>query len=505
MTGLWGGRFSGGMAESMVPLNRSLGVDYRLWPQDIRGSQAWAEALVRAGVLTAEEGNTLISGLKKVGEALSAKDFSDAPDEDIHSLVERLLWEEVGAVAGETPYRTIQERPGGHRFSPMGNGGRDAVTASLHSLLGSFLTLAEGNLSIILPGHTHLQQAQPVRGAHWVLSHFWPLLRDRDRLRQAGKAASALPLGSGALAGCPFPVDREWLRGALGFQRISENSLDAVSDRDWAAEMAFAGALLGVHLSRLGEDLVLFSSREFGFLKLPEGYCTGSSLMPQKRNPDAAELVRGKAGRLLGNLTALLTLLKGLPTGYNRDLQEDKEILFDTVDTLLLVLPVMSEVAKGIRFQEDNIKKRLDTELLATDIADYLVRKGVPFRESHQVVGELVRAGEEEDKPLSRLPLRAFRKVHSAFEEDVFRRLFLRGVGRGPERPRRNRQGSRTNPIGAGQASSRRVEAAPPALFASAPPFSLSTDACLRKEKAWQRRRGLPTFRRGTMRSHFQV
>ena len=421
MTGLWGGRFSGGMAESMVPLNRSLGVDYRLWPQDIRGSQAWAEALVRAGVLTAEEGSPLISGLKKVGEALGARDFSDAPDEDIHSLVERLLGEEAGAVAGKLHTGRSRNDQVATDFRLWGMEAADAVTASLHSLLGSFITLAEGSLEIILPGHTHLQQAQPVRAAHWVLSHFWPLLRDMDRLRQAGKAASALPLGSGALAGCPFPVDREWLRGALGFQRTSENSLDAVSDRDWAAEMAFAGALLGVHLSRIGEDLVLFSSREFGFLKLPEGYCTGSSLMPQKRNPDAAELVRGKAGRLLGNLTALLTLLKGLPTGYNRDLQEDKEILFDTVDTLLLVLPAMSEVAKGIQFQEANIKKRLDTELLATDVADYLVRKGVPFRESHQVVGELVRVGEEEVIPLSRLPLRAFQKVHSAFEEDVFR------------------------------------------------------------------------------------
>ncbi|MFH1763295.1 MAG: argininosuccinate lyase [Gemmatimonadota bacterium] len=421
MTGLWGGRFRGGMADSMVPLNRSLSVDYRLWPQDIRGSQAWAQGLVRAGVLTAEEGNTLRSGLEKVGEALNAKDFSDAPDEDIHSLVERLLAEEVGPVAGKLHTGRSRNDQVSTDFRLWGMEAAHAVTGSLHDLLGSFITLAEASLEIILPGHTHLQQAQPVRGAHWALSHFWPLLRDRDRFRQVGHAASSLPLGSGALAGCPFPVDRDWLREVLGFQRISENSLDAVSDRDWAAEMAFAGALLGVHLSRIGEDLVLFSSREFGYVKLPEGYCTGSSLMPQKRNPDAAELVRGKAGRLLGNLTGFLTLLKGLPTGYNRDLQEDKEILFDTVDTLMLVLPVMSEVAKGIEFQEDTIKKRLDPELLATDIADYLVRKGVPFRESHQVVGELVRTGEEGGTPLSRLPLQAFQKVHSAFEEDVFR------------------------------------------------------------------------------------
>ena len=423
MKGLWGGRFSGEMADSMAPLNRSLNVDYRLWPFDVRGSKAWAQALVRAGVLTSEEGRTLGSGLKKVAEALTVGDFSDAPDEDIHSLVERLLGEEVGPVAGKLHTGRSRNDQVSTDFRLWGMESTHAVTKSLHDLLGSFVSFAESGLEIILPGHTHLQQAQPIRGAHWALSHFWPLLRDRDRFRQVGVASSSLPLGSGALAGCPFPIDREWLREALGFQRVSENSLDAVSDRDWAAEMAFAGALLGVHLSRLGEDLVLFSSSEFGYLKLPEGFCTGSSLMPQKRNPDAAELVRGKAGRLVGNLMGLLTLLKGLPTGYNRDLQEDKELLFDTADTLLQVLPVMSELVGGAQFQKRTIEKRLDPELLATDIADYLVRKGVPFRECHEVVGRLVRAGEDREESLSQLPFRLFKSAHPAFEEDV-RRLF---------------------------------------------------------------------------------
>jgi argininosuccinate lyase len=421
MKGLWGGRFTGEMADAMVPLNRSLNVDYRLWPQDIRGSQAWTKALVKAGVLTSEEGGTLLSGLEKVAETLTLQDFSHAPDEDVHSLVERLLQEEVGAVAGRLHTGRSRNDQVSTDFRLWGMEAAPTVTKSLHDLLGSFISFAERGLEIILPGHTHLQQAQPIRGAHWALSHFWPLLRDRDRFRRIGVAAGSLPLGSGALAGCPFPVDREGLREALGFQRFSENSLDAVSDRDWAVEMAFAGALLGVHLSRLGEDLVLFSSKEFGFLKLPEGFCTGSSLMPQKRNPDAAELVRGKTGRLLANLTGLLTLLKGLPTGYNRDLQEDKEFLFDTVDTLLQVLPVMSGVVGGAQFQEKTIRKRLDPELLATDIADYLVRKGVPFRESHRVVGQLVRTGEEREETLSQLPLQVFEGAHPAFEEDVFR------------------------------------------------------------------------------------
>jgi argininosuccinate lyase len=404
----------------MVPLNRSLDVDYRLWPHDIRGSQAWARALARAGVLTTGEEGVLVKGLDRVAETLSAQDLSGAPDEDIHSLVERLLGEEVGEVAGKLHTGRSRNDQVSTDFRLWGMAISDSIALGLGTLLESFIGFAERGLEVILPGHTHLQQAQPVRGAHWALAHFWPLLRDRDRFRRVGIAASSLPLGSGALAGCPFPIDREWLRETLGFQKVSENSLDAVSDRDWAAEMAFAGALLGVHLSRLGEDLVLFSSREFGYLRLPEGFCTGSSLMPQKRNPDAAELVRGKAGRLLGNLTGILTLLKGLPTGYNRDLQEDKELLFDTGDTLLQVLPAIAETVSGLEFQEQAIRTHLDPGLLATDLADYLVRKGVPFRKGHEVVGRLVRAAEERGEPISRLSLDVFQSAHPAFGEDVF-------------------------------------------------------------------------------------
>ena len=419
MKGLWGGRFSGGMADAMVPLNRSLDVDFRLWTQDVRGSKAWAQALVRAGVLTSEEGKTLAVGLDRVAEVLASQDPSEATDEDIHSLVERLLADEVGPVAGKLHTGRSRNDQVSTDLRLWGKEAAGAVSDSLDALLKSCIFLAEEGMEIILPGHTHLQQAQPIRAAHWTLSHFWPLLRDRGRFRQAAKAADVLPLGSGALAGCPFPVDREWLRETLGFGKIGENSLDAVSDRDWVAEIAFSGALLGVHLSRLGEDLVLYSSREFGYLKLPEGFCTGSSLMPQKRNPDAAELVRGKSGRLLGNLTGLLTLLKGLPSGYNRDLQEDKEFLFDTVDTLLQILPVMAEVVAGVEFQNEAIRRHLGSELLATDLADYLVRNGVPFRESHHIVGELVRLGEERGEPLSELPLDVFQSLHSAFREDV--------------------------------------------------------------------------------------
>jgi argininosuccinate lyase len=318
---LWGGRFRDGMAPAMTPLNRSLDVDFRLWPQDVRASQAWALGLARAGVLTEEEGRRLAEGLEAVGSRLAGGGWADAEEEDIHTLAERLLREEVGPLAGKLHTGRSRNDQVATDLRLWGIEACSALAGELQGLLQALLGLAEKGLDLLIPGYTHLQQAQPLRAAHWALSHFWPLVRDRDRVRRVGEEASVLPLGSGALAGCPFPVDREWLCTTLGFRAVSENSLDAVSDRDWAASLLFAGAMIGTHLSRLGEDLVLFSSREFGILRLSDGFSTGSSLMPQKRNPDVAELVRGKCGRLVGNLTAFLTLLKGLPTGYNRVLR----------------------------------------------------------------------------------------------------------------------------------------------------------------------------------------
>jgi argininosuccinate lyase len=270
-----------------------------------------------------------------------------------------------------------------------------------------------------MPGYTHLQQAQPIRAAQWALSHCFPFLRDLERLQAARSAAAVLPLGSGAIAGCPFPIDREALREELGFDRVSENSVDAVSDRDWISDAAYAGAMLGVHLSRLAEDVVLFSSVEFGFLRLSDGFSTGSSLMPQKRNPDAAELARGKSARLVGNLVSILTLLKGLPTSYNRDLQEDKEPLFDSLDTLLLTLPAVAGAIGSAQFRPERMRSVMNTQLLATDLADYLVRRGVPFRTSHEVIGRLVRTAEEKRVALSDLTLADFQREHTTFAADV--------------------------------------------------------------------------------------
>jgi argininosuccinate lyase len=407
------------MAGAMVPLNRSLDVDIRLWPQDVRGSRAWVRALVKAGVLAEEEGVTLLEGLDRVATRLSERDYSDEPDEDIHSLVERLLHEEVGEVAGKLHTGRSRNDQVATDFRLWGMEMAEALADALAGVEAAILEWARESVDVILPGYTHLQQGQPVRAAHWVLSHFWPLERDRAALSAVRDQAGVLPLGSGAIAGCPFPIDREFLREELGFLRVSENSIDAVSDRDWALGLAFVAARVGIHLSRLSEDLVLFGSKEFGFVRLSDGFSTGSSLMPQKRNPDVAELVRGKSGRLTGNLVSLLTVLKGLPTGYNRDLQEDKGTLFDSVDTLTLVLPAIEGAIRGAEFQTDRIAAALDPQLLSTDLADYLVRVGVPFRKAHEVVATVVRVAEDQGIPVDQLPLETFQEAHAAFGSDV--------------------------------------------------------------------------------------
>ena len=416
---LWGGRFSGGMAPEMIPFNLCLPVDGRLWREDIRGSAAWARALGGAGVLSEKEVSDLHQGLDAVAQRIETDGLDGAPEEDIHSVVERMLGEVAGSVAGKLHTGRSRNDQSATDVRLFGMAACDRIEGALRGLAGALVELAESGVDVIMPGYTHLQQAQPIRAAHWALAHAWAFLRDVERIRSARSSAASLPLGAGALAGCPFPVDREALRAELGFERVSENSVDAVADRDWICDVAYAGALIGVHLSRLGEDVVLFSSTEFGFLRLSDGFSTGSSLMPQKRNPDVAELARGKAGRLVGNLTGLLTLLKGLPTGYNRDLQEDKEALFDTVDTLLLTLPAMSGGIATAAFQPDRMAAIMDTQLLATDLSDYLVRKGVPFRESHEVVGRLVLRAEEAGTGLAEFDPAAFEEEHEAFGPDV--------------------------------------------------------------------------------------
>ncbi|MCH7533117.1 MAG: argininosuccinate lyase [Gemmatimonadetes bacterium] len=416
---MWGGRFRGGMAREMVPLNLSLPVDQRLWREDIRGSKAWARALAGAEVLTDAEVEAILSGLDAVEARIAEHGLGDAQEEDIHSVIERMLGEEAGDVAGKLHTGRSRNDQSSTGVRAYGMTAAKRIEGHLRGLCRALHTLAEKGIDLVMPGYTHLQQAQPIRAAHWALAHVFAFLRDIERVQRAGHAAAVLPLGSGALAGCPFPVDREALRMELGFDRVSENSIDAVGDRDWICDLLYAGAMIGVHLSRLSEDLVLFSSVEFGFVRLSDGYSTGSSLMPQKRNPDVAELARGKSARLAGNLTTMITLLKGLPMGYNRDLQEDKEALFDTVDTLDLTLPPVAGAVETTTFVPERMREVMSAQLLATDLADYLVRRGVPFRTTHEIVGRLVRKSEELRVSLSELPLDALKAEHDAFEEDV--------------------------------------------------------------------------------------
>jgi argininosuccinate lyase len=361
----------------------------------------------------------LVAGLERVAGRIERKGLEEAPEEDIHSVVERMLREEVGNVAGKLHTGRSRNDQSATDVRLWGRAAAKRVEDALLRLLGALYALADQGIDHVMPGYTHLQQGQPIRAGQWALAHLWAFHRDVGRVRQAHRAAGVLPLGSGAIAGCPFPVDREFLRAELGFEGVSENSVDAVSDRDWICDLLYAGAMIGVHLSRLGEDLVLFSSVEFGFVRLSDGFSTGSSLMPQKRNPDVAELARGKSARLAGNLSAMLMLLKGLPTGYNRDLQEDKTALFDTVDTLLLALPAVAGAVETASFRSERMEGVMDAQLLATDLADYLVRRGVPFRDSHEVVGRLVRRAEEAGVSLAQLSVDEFQAEHPVFEADV--------------------------------------------------------------------------------------
>jgi argininosuccinate lyase len=403
---LWGGRFTEGPDAALDRVNRSLPVDRRLWRQDIRGSQAWVAGLKGAGVLAAPEAEALLEGLESVVSQLagwSEADWDTAPDEDIHTLVERLLGEEIGALAGKL-------HTGRSRNDQVATDTRLWAMEAVADLDGAIreleLALVEQagyHISTPMPSFTHLQPAQPVSVAHWLASHAWPLERDRARLADASDRLSVLPLGSGAVAGCPFPIDREALARALGFRRVSENSMDAVADRDWVAELLFAASLLGTHVSRLAEDLVIFASPAFGFVRLSDAFSTGSSLMPQKRNPDALELARGKAGGLTGDLAGFLATLKGTPSGYNKDLQEDKTVLFRVVDTLDVLLPAVTGTVRTLDIDAGRCREGLDPALMATDLADALVELGVPFREAHEVVGRLLLAVEESGRSLEEL------------------------------------------------------------------------------------------------------
>ncbi len=417
---LWGGRFAEETAPNLRAFKDSIGFDRRLYAEDIAGSVVYARALARAEVLSAEEAETIIRGLEKV-----RREFADGrfeyreTDEDIHTAVERRLIEIVGDVGGKLHTGRSRNEQVATDLRLWLLARLPALDAELGRLQKALIQRASEHLGSVMPGYTHMQPAQPISAAHWLLSYCWMLMRDRGRLRDARRRTAVCPLGSGALAGTPFPLDREAMARELGFTAPTQNSLDAVSDRDFVAETAFAAALLGVHLSRLAEDVILFSNPVLGFARLPDRYSTGSSLMPQKRNADVFELTRGKAGRLLGHLVSVLTMLKGLPSGYNADLQEDKESIFDVLDTLEALLPLLADVVDMLEFDVSAMRAALDEELLATDLSDYLVRVGVPFREAHAIVGRVVARATESGLTLSQFPLRELREISPQFGADV--------------------------------------------------------------------------------------
>jgi len=421
---LWGGRFEGPTDEMMEQLNDSLRFDKRMFEADIRGSQAYARAIARIGLLTTDERDAIVDGLERVLSEFAEDSFQFMPsDEDIHTAVERRLTELVGPAAGKL-------HTGRSRNDQVATDVRlyllqqiDPLEQRLSNIQEAIVHQAETHLDVLMPGYTHLQPAQPILLSHWFMSYFWMLQRDRERLGELKARTACLPLGASALAGNAFPVDCEALARDLGFLSIANNSLDAVSDRDFVAEFLFWASLLQIHLSRLAEDLILWSSPNAGFVRIDERYTTGSSIMPQKRNPDSLELIRAKTGRLNGNLVTLLTTLKGLPSAYNKDLQEDKEPLFDTIDTLSITLPVAVGILATLTINGDRMAEALGEGLLATELADYLVTKGIPFRSSHHLVGEVVRRTEQLGCTLRTLPLDEYQHIDARFGEDLYQVL----------------------------------------------------------------------------------
>jgi len=419
MTTLWGGRFSGKLDQNAFDLNTSLPFDQRMAKQDVKGSVAWAAALAQAGVLTEDESARIISGLEAVGAEFESGivAFLES-DEDIHTAVERRLGELIGPLAGKLHTGRSRNDQVATDFRLWMLEALPELDNAIESLQSTLVAVAEKHQLTLMPGYTHLQRAQPITLAHWLLSHLWALQRDRERLADLRDRVAVLPLGSAALAGTAFPVDREALAKALGFDSPAPNSLDAVSDRDFAAEYLFCTAMVGVHLSKLSENMILFTTPEFGFIELSDAFSTGSSLMPQKKNPDMFELARGKAGTLIGLLTGLLSTLKGLPSTYDKDLQEDKVPVFQATDTLLAILPVLAGALETMTVNDKRMLAAIDASMLATDLADYLVRKGVPFREAHGMAGKAVRAAGEKGVSLDQLPLDEWQAI-GPFEADV--------------------------------------------------------------------------------------
>ena len=425
MTKLWGGRFQKEIDQQMLSFHSSLFFDRRLLFQDLRGSAAHARMLGGTGIIPREDADALVTGLAQLADDLRDRRAElPAGAEDVHSAVEQLLTERLGAVAGKLHTGRSRNDQVALDLRLYLKEEIEKTLGLLGALAGQLLSLAGEHVETVCPGYTHLQRAQPVNLAHHLLAYVEMFFRDLERFRDCYRRTDVLPLGAGALAGSGFPLDRHLVARELGFARVSENSMDAVSDRDFAVEFTFCASLAMVHLSRLGEELVLWSSGEFSFVEIDDAYATGSSMMPQKKNPDAAELVRGKTGRVCGDLVALLTVLKGLPLTYNKDLQEDKEAVFDASDTLTACLPVMTGMLGGLRVNKESMRRAAGRGFTnATDLADYLAGRGVPFRTAHELTGQIVLYALREQKTLEELSLAELRRFWPGFDDEVFVRL----------------------------------------------------------------------------------
>jgi len=422
MKKLWAGRFREKTAKSVESFTESISFDYRLWRYDIEGSIAHAKMLAKQSIISHEDSEKIIKALKEIAKEIQGGKFIFRVDlEDIHMNIEAALIRKIGEAGGKL--HTARSR--NDQISLDLRLYLREETKEILMLIKKFqytlLSIATKHLTVVMPGYTHLQRAQPVLLSHHLLAYAEMLQRDRERLRDAYKRINVLPLGASALAGTSFPIDRGYVAKLLGFEDVSKNSVDTVSDRDFALEFLSNTAILTMHLSRFAEELVLWSTHEFGYIELPEAFSTGSSAMPQKKNPDVAELIRGKTGRVYGNLFSVLTIMKGLPLSYNRDLQEDKPALFDTVDTVKSCLSVLDEMLPNVMFNAERLRKAAEEEYLtATDIAEYLVRGGLPFRKAHEVTGRLVSYCVGRKKKLEELTIKELKKFSPLISEDIY-------------------------------------------------------------------------------------
>ncbi|WP_041667660.1 argininosuccinate lyase [Acetohalobium arabaticum] len=425
MMKLWGGRFEAETDQLVEEYTSSIGFDQRLYKYDIQGSIAHVKMLAECGILTYEERDQIIAGLEEILEEIEAGDFEfEIGLEDIHMNIEQRLIDKIGSVGGKLHTARSRNDQVALDMRLYLRDQIEAIQALIEKLQQVLLELAEENIDIIMPGYTHLQRAQPVRVAHHLLAYYYKLKRDYDRLEDVYKRTNVLPLGAGALAGTTFDIDRQFVADELGFDGVSQNSLDTVSDRDFVIEFLAASSTLMMHLSRFSEELVLWTSQEFDFVDIDDAFCTGSSIMPQKKNPDVPELIRGKTGRIYGHLMQLLTVMKGLPLAYNKDMQEDKEGLFDTVDTLKGALELFARMLAKTSFNQIKLEATAEDGFTnATEVADYLVEQGLPFREAHEVVGKTVLYCINEDKKLSELELEEWQNFSDRFSDDIYQKI----------------------------------------------------------------------------------